>query len=151
MGFETLAIGSTAAGSALEAIGSYGAHKQAAGSHKAVAAQALRNMVRAKRETRLRLREIVRAGAELQSRVEAETGKSSLKMTGTPLLVKLDNARRIELTRVLAAEAGMEEARRWQLVGHEALRSARYESSAGKFGAAASIMKGLSRIAALKM
>jgi len=60
-----------------------------------------------------RIRMISRAGELLGGQIEAETGKSGLAMTGSPLEHKVRQARQIELSATMAATQGGWEAQSW--------------------------------------
>jgi hypothetical protein len=93
------------------------------------------------RQADYRVRMIHEAGAELLGEISAETGKSGLAMTGTPLATLVTNARRVELSAALETRAGRVEYQRWQAQSQTLLEEAENAEDAGKFGAFGSILK----------
>ena len=125
----------------------------AAGSKKAARAEAKaakfnaklnrRQAVEAKAISDYRVRMIHEAGAEMQGQVEAETGKSGLAMTGTPLATLVDNARKIELSAAMEVRSGNTTYENYMLAAEAGVASANAISEAGNWNAASSIVGGV--------
>jgi len=90
--------------------------------------------------TRYKVRLIHEAGQEFTSTLEAETGKSGLAMTGTPLLGLVHSARQIELSAALERRGGQVTEMRYQVQADQlhkdaqrAKRAAKREATGGLF------------------
>jgi hypothetical protein len=141
MGLEVATIGLIAqgAGVGLEALGSYQAGKASAGAYRQSAKSARREGREEKRLSNYQVRLIEEAGAQVRGQIEAETGKSGLALTGTPLATLVDTARKVELSAALARRAGTVTYTRWQEQAAALETAAQNAERAGMFGAAGSL------------
>jgi hypothetical protein len=121
MGLETIGAYAALAGAGIAAYGMYESGQGQAEAARASAA-AYRQKARLsrleKREaaalTDYRVRLIHEEGAEVLGAIEAETAKSGLALTGTPLASLVDTARQVELAAAVEKRAGRVTARRWE-------------------------------------
>lgn len=93
-------------GAGLESVGSILAGDQQSHSYQKQIELSRWEKKEAKRQTNYKVRLLYEQGAEFLSEQEAETGKSGLAMTGSPLLSLVNNARRVELSASMERRAG---------------------------------------------
>jgi hypothetical protein len=122
-----------------QALSDYGAMQSAQAGEEAyrISAASKRRQAReAKILTDYRIRLIHEAGAELLGEQEAETGKSGLAMTGTPLATLVADARQIELSAAIEKRAGEISAQNWlaAAAADEASAEAAKEAAESKKG-----------------
>jgi hypothetical protein len=143
MGLETIAIGAMVAGTATSAIGSYSAGRAGKAAKKREAELAALEKREAGYLTDYRVRLIREEGAGLLGEIEAETGKSGLALTGTPLTTLVDNARRIELSAAVEKRAGAVTQMRYDQQIAASLADAKAAGKAGTLGAISSLLGGV--------
>lgn len=130
-----------AIGSATEAYGNWQAGKATAGSLKTQAKLARMEGREAKRLSDYRVRLIHQEGAELLGTNEAETAKSGLAMTGSPLAMLVDNARQVELSAALEKRAGTITQQRYEQQATALERDAKNAKKAGGIGGLGALTK----------
>lgn len=137
MGLELATIGAIAQGAGLgmEAFGQLSAGSASAQGYKVSARSARKEARESKRSSNYQVRLIQETGAQVLGQIEAETGKSGLALTGTPLASLVHTARKIELSAALERRAGT-------------VTESRYEDQAAAFDAAAKAAKQAGRTGA---
>jgi hypothetical protein len=122
-------------GTAAQGIGEISAGQASAKSLKLKAKYARMEGREAKRLSDYRVRLIHEAGAELGGQIEAETGKSGLAMTGTPLASLVDSARKVELSAALEKRAGTITQQRYEQAASAYEQDAKAMKQSGFLGA----------------
>jgi hypothetical protein len=122
-------------GSGTEAFGNLQAGSASAVSLRKQAKMTQMEGREAKRLSDYRVRLIHQEGAELLGSIQAETGKSGLAMTGTPLQSLVDNARQIELSAALEKRSGTITQLRYEQQADALKQEAKNAKKSGAFGA----------------
>ncbi len=133
-------------GSFFEGMGSYDAGHRTQTAYRASARAAQREGREAKRLSNYQVRLIEESGAEVLGGIEAETGKSGLALTGTPLATLVDNARKVELSAELERRSGRITERRWEEEAAGLRQAGSDANQAGKIGMVSSFFGGAARI-----
>ncbi len=135
-------------GSLLGGIGQSQAGSAERAAYYRMAKQARKEARESQAQTDYRVRMIYESGQELLSEIEAETGKSGLAMTGTPLATLVDNARRVELSAALEKRAGALTYERTMAQAAAYEQAGRNAKAAGGWNAAATWLSGFGQMIA---
>ena len=133
---QAIGIGVTAAGENRAGDERYEAHKRTAGDY-------YRELLWTQEDTDYRVRMVREAGAETLGQIEAETGKASLAMTGTPLSHLVATAGKAEMSAAGLRAAQRRTNLRYGRAIDEERSQARKERSAGHYRSAAAVIGGI--------
>jgi hypothetical protein len=135
------------AGTGLQAYGAYQQGQDTSASKNIEANQLTQRAGQVRQITDYKARLIHQVGRTHLSDIEAETGKAGLAMSGTPLNVLVDEARKVELEAQMAQWQGNVEAQGLGYASDVAKWEGGQARTAGDIGAASSILNGLGRLA----
>jgi hypothetical protein len=130
-----------AIGAATEAYGEISAGLSSASALRKKAKYSRMEGREAKRLSDYRVRLIHQAGAEVLGGIEAETGKSGLAMSGTPLTSLVDTARQVELAAALENRSGTITQNRYEQAAEAYEKDAKAAKRAGFLGGLGALTK----------
>jgi len=146
-GWEELGLATMGLGAGMDFLGTLQAGAEEAASLKRTAALARLEGGEARTLTKYKVRLIHEAGAEGLSAMQAETGKSGLAMTGTPLLGLVHSARQVELAAAIEGRAGKVTRSRYEMQAAQLEEDARRAKKAAKRKAIGGLIGGAAKIA----
>lgn len=133
-------------GAGMQAGAAYDEGRQAQLAGRLESGQYAAQALQTRQVTDYKSRLIREAGSQHLADIEAETARAGLAMTGSPLSLLVDEARKVELETQMNEWEGNVEAQRLQYAGEVARWQGNQAHRAGNIKAVTSILAGLSRL-----